>query len=78
MRSKRFLHSTNMYYILTTVLGTSLGTGNKEGTNQAESLTSQSLEPSWKRQIINLNMIHQVVIVLWRKIMQGKRNRSDG
>ena len=66
-----------MYYILTTMLRTPLGTGDKEGTSQAESLTSQSLESSWRKQITHLNMIHQVVMVLWRKIMQGKRKRSD-
>ena len=66
-----------MYYILTTMLHTPLGTGDKEGTSEAESLTSQSLESSWRRQITHLNMIHQVVMVLWRKIMQGKRTRSD-
>ena len=65
-----------MYYILTTMLCTPLGTGDK-GTSQAESLTSQSLESSWRKQITHLNMIHQVVMVLWRKIMQGKRKRSD-
>lgn len=60
-----------MYYMFTTVLGSSLGTGNKEE-NQTKSLTSQSLQSGWRREIINLKMKYQVVIVLQRKTSRVK------
>lgn len=41
-----------------------------------QSLTSQNLHSSQRRQIINSNLIKHVVIVIWRKIKLNKRNRE--